>query len=195
MTVRVTKPEFNLRDKLSELDFSQVPYEKMPAGSIIQVKSLEYDTIFSSSHSGTQYVDVTDFNLDFSARFNTSKVLITAAVAGGLNDNVGYNFRFRVVKTPSGIPGQTDQAIGIAASGAYAMTGGYNLYEADASIPYIFGMSKTFMDSPTTTDTINYRIQVSHSHAGGGAIVYVNRRGSSSAWTAISTLTLMEVKQ
>ena len=37
MTVRVSKPEFNLREKLSELDYSQVPYEKMPAGSIIQV--------------------------------------------------------------------------------------------------------------------------------------------------------------
>ena len=195
MTVRITKPEFNLREKLSELDYSRVPYEKMPAGSIIQVKSLEFDTIFSSSHSGTQYVDVTDFNLDFSPRFNTSKVLITAAVAGGLNSNYGYNFRFRVVKTPSGISGQTDQAIGIAASGAYAMTGGYNLYDTDASIPYIFGMNKTFMDSPNTTSNINYRIQVSHSHSSSGAIVYVNRRGSSSAWTAISTLTLMEVKE
>ena len=35
MTVRITKPEFNLRDKLTELDFGQVPYEKMPTGSII----------------------------------------------------------------------------------------------------------------------------------------------------------------
>ena len=195
MTVRITKPEFNLREKLTELDYDRVPYHKMPAGSIIQVKSLEYDTIFSSSHSGTQYVDVTDFNLDFSPRFVTSKVLITAAVAGGLNDNVGYNFRFRVVKTPSGIPGQTDQAIGIPPTGAYAMTGGYNLYDSGPSIPYIFGMNKTFMDSPITTDKINYRIQVSHSHSSGGAVVYVNRRGSSSAWTAISTLTLMEVKE
>ena len=195
MTIRVSKPEFNLREKLSELDYSRVPYEKMPAGSIIQVKSLEYDDIFTSSHSGTQYVDVTDFNLDFSPRFNTSKVLITAAVAGGLNSNYGYNFRFRVVKTPSGIDGQTDQAIGIPPTGAYAMTGGYNLYNADASTPYIFGMNKTFMDSPNTTSTINYRIQVSHSHSSSGAIVYVNRRGSGSAWTAISSLTLMEVKE
>ena len=195
MTVRITKPEFNLREKLSELDYGRVPYEKMPAGSVIQVMSLEYDDIFSSSHSGQQYVDVTDFNLDISPRFSDSKILITAAVAGGLNSNYGYNFRFRVVKTPSGIAGQTDQALGIAASGAYAMTGGYNLYNTDAATPYIFGMSKTFMDSPATTDIINYRIQVSHSHAGSGAIVYVNRRGTSSAWTAISTLTLMEVKE
>ena len=38
MTVRITKPEFNLREKLTELDYSRVPYEKMPAGSIIQIK-------------------------------------------------------------------------------------------------------------------------------------------------------------
>ena len=192
MTVRVTKPEFDLRGKLSELDYSRVPYEKMPAGSVIQVKSLEYDDIFSSSHSGNQYVDVTDFNLDISPRFSNSKILITAAVAGGLNDNYGFNFRYRVVRTPSG---GSSTAIGIPPTGSYAMSGGYNLYQSDSATPYIFGMSKTFMDSPTTTVPVNYKIQVSHSHASSGAVVYVNRRGTSSDWTAISTLTLMEIKQ
>ena len=38
MTVRITKPEFNLREKISELDYGRVPYEKMPSGSVIQVK-------------------------------------------------------------------------------------------------------------------------------------------------------------
>ena len=189
MTVRITKPAFNLREKLSELDYSRVPYEKMPAGSVIQVKSLEYDDIFSSSHSGNQYVDVTDFNLDISPRFSSSKILITAAVAGGLNDNYGYNFRFRVQRTV----GSSVTSIGIPPTGSYAMTGGYNLYNSDSSTPYIFGMSKTFFDSPATTSSVNYKIQVSHSHAGGGATVYVNRRGSSSVWTSISTLTLWEV--
>ena len=36
MTVRITKPEFNLREKLTELDYSQVPLQKMPAGSVVQ---------------------------------------------------------------------------------------------------------------------------------------------------------------
>ena len=44
MTVRITKPEFNLRDKLSELDYSRVPYEKMPAGSIIQIHQVQRAT-------------------------------------------------------------------------------------------------------------------------------------------------------
>lgn len=37
MAVYVEKPGFNLREKLSELDYAKVPYEKMPTGSIIQV--------------------------------------------------------------------------------------------------------------------------------------------------------------
>ena len=164
----------------------------MPHGSIIQVKNLEYDAIFSSNHSGAQYVDVTDFNLDFAPKFKTSEILIEAAVAGGLNDNYGYNFRFRVVRT---IDNANLPTAGIGEGTAqYSMTGGYNLYDAASSTPYIFGMSKTFMDKPGTTEKINYKIQVAHTHSSSGATVYVNRRGSGSNWTAISTLTIMEVR-
>ena len=191
MSIRVSKPAFNLRDKLNELD-GKVPLHKMPHGSIIQVKNLEYDTIFSSNHSGNQYVDVTDFNLDFAPKFSTSEILIEAAVAGGLNDNYGYNFRFRVVRTIDNANGGTvNMGEG---SAQYSMTGGYNLYNSDSSTPYIFGMSKTFMDKPGTTEKINYKIQVSHTHSSSGATVYVNRRGSGSNWTSISTLTIMEVR-
>ena len=38
MTIRIEKPAFNLRSKLNDLDFGQVPLQKMPTGSIIQVK-------------------------------------------------------------------------------------------------------------------------------------------------------------
>ena len=106
-----------------------------------------------------------------------------------MNDNNGFNFRYRVQRTV----GATVTSIGIPPSGSYAMTGGYNLYLANGSTPYIFGMSKTFFDSPATISSVNYKIQVAHSHSGSGAIVYVNRRGSSSDWTSISTLTLWEV--
>ena len=36
MTVRVSKPAFNLRNKLTESDYGTIPYHKMPPGSIIQ---------------------------------------------------------------------------------------------------------------------------------------------------------------
>ena len=41
MTVRLTKPSFNFRSKLNELDFGVVPYNKMPVGSCIQMKSTD----------------------------------------------------------------------------------------------------------------------------------------------------------
>ena len=44
MTGRISKPEFNLREKLNELDYSRVPYEKMPAGSIIQIHQAQLAT-------------------------------------------------------------------------------------------------------------------------------------------------------
>jgi hypothetical protein len=159
-------------------------------GGIIQVRNIMYTDIFSSSHSGSQYVDVTGFSLDITPTRSDSKILVQPEVAGGLNDNYGYNFRFRVVRTVSG---GTATDIGIPPTGSYAMTGGYNLYDSASNTPYIFGMSKTFFDSPATTSSVNYKIQVSHSHGGSGAIVYVNRRGNNADWTAISTLTLWEV--
>ena len=169
-----------------------IPTDGVPTGGgggIIQVKNLEYKTIFSSSHNNNGYVDVTGFNLSITPKFSTSKILVSAEVAGGLNDNYGYNFRYRVQRTV----GSNPISIGIPSSGSMAMTGGYNLYDSNAATPYIFGASKTFFDSPATTSSVNYKIQVAHSHAGSGATVYVNRRGSSADWTAISTLTLMEV--
>ena len=159
-------------------------------GGIIQVRNIMYTDIFSSNHSNAGYVDVTNFNLDITPTRSDSKILVSTEVAGGLNDNYGYNFGFRVVRTPSG---GSATAIGIPPAGTYAMTGGYNLYDSAGSTPYIFGMSKTFFDSPSTTSSVNYKVQVAHNHNGSGAIVYVNRRGNSDAWRSISTLTLWEV--
>ena len=79
MTVIVQKPEFNLREKLSELEFGTLPYQKMPAGSIIQFKQLQltnadvggfFLTTTSSSFTQTN----TDFSLSISPRFFTSKI-------------------------------------------------------------------------------------------------------------------------
>jgi len=36
MVVRVERPAFNLRSKLNEVDFSKLPYEKFPIGSVVQ---------------------------------------------------------------------------------------------------------------------------------------------------------------
>ena len=99
MTVRISKPQFNLRDKLSELDYSRVPYEKMPAGSIIQsasttiTTSLILNAASDSSLLGT-YSD-TPMTVTINPKFSNSKLLVNFEFGllvrnGNNNGALGY---------------------------------------------------------------------------------------------------------
>ena len=78
MTVRVTKPAFNLREKLSELDYSRVPYDKMPAGSIIQTNYTRFDysgtnNEFETTSSSYQ---ASPFLVNISPKFSSSIITL-----------------------------------------------------------------------------------------------------------------------
>ena len=102
MPARVSKPAFNLRDKLTQLDYGHVPYEKMPAGSIVQSK-IKYtsNATFTTSSATWNSLDVgntgnVDFAMKFSPRFNNSILVFETDMTSNLNDDDGY-VRFRVV--------------------------------------------------------------------------------------------------
>ena len=73
MPARVTKPAFNLRDKLTQLDYGHVPYEKMPAGSVIQ--STYRKTSTQSISTSTNWAG-TDVYATIYPRYANSKMLI-----------------------------------------------------------------------------------------------------------------------
>ena len=50
MTVNITKPAINLREKLAELDFDVLPLQKRPYGSVLQV---QHDTLTDNNFSTT----------------------------------------------------------------------------------------------------------------------------------------------
>jgi len=84
MTIRAHKPEFNFREKLKELDYSHVPYEKMPAGSVIQVYSKESSNEYRGSVTGAGgFADVGEGylfeTLSFCPRFSNSKLLLQSS--------------------------------------------------------------------------------------------------------------------
>ena len=74
MTIKVTKPEVNLREKLSELDFQILPHEKMPVGSIIQYAS-NTSSANSFSTSSTSFVD-SGHDILFTPLFANSKIIV-----------------------------------------------------------------------------------------------------------------------
>ena len=51
MTVRANKPAFNLREKIKELDYSLMFYEKMPPGSVIQYVTKAYHNTSGTSNT------------------------------------------------------------------------------------------------------------------------------------------------
>ena len=57
MTVNVTKPAINIREKLAELDFAKVPFQKMPAGSVLQVVNRYSNNVIAVSSTAMISLD------------------------------------------------------------------------------------------------------------------------------------------
>ena len=77
MAIRVEKPAFNVREKLTELDSASIPYERMPKGSIIQVQH-KYFTSYTSvgqTNTPTKFFDVNIY-----PKRKRSKFLVNAIV-------------------------------------------------------------------------------------------------------------------
>ena len=92
MTVRITKQEFNLRDKLNYLDFDRVPYDKMPAGSIIQTNYTRFDYSGTNNEFETtsSTYQASPFLVKISPKFSSSIIKIQAAI--NIKQNTGSNY-------------------------------------------------------------------------------------------------------
>ena len=138
MTVRITKPEFNLRDKLNHLDFDRVSYQKMPAGSFIQIVTGETDSQFNSTSSS--YVNV-GLSATISPKFNTSKIYIVV-----MNTIQQQGNRTRVTLHSS----NTNATMHGSSNGLQAYEGnGVNM-----------ACNIIALDSPNTTNPITYNMQM-----------------------------------
>ena len=72
MTIRIEKPAFNLRSKLNDLDFGQVPLQKMPSGSVLQVVQFTADEQSLTGGAATTKINGTFTPKFFGSKFNVS---------------------------------------------------------------------------------------------------------------------------
>ena len=171
MTVIVQKPEFNLREKLSELDFGTLPYEKAPSGSIIQVvQTVKQDQFTSTSSS---YVNVTDFNATITPRFNSSKILVIVMTTVQTSSH-----RLRMDVHFSSGNGQLSST-GLISGSSNAM----QAYEGNSvNLP----AHLTFLHSPNTKNPATYQLRALNTNGSQFFVCATSHTG---------TMTLMEVKQ
>ena len=180
MTVIVQKPEFNLREKLSELNYGQVPYEKMPVGSVIQVA---FNTLYGSA-IGTTSSAFQDSGLfvDISPRFLSSKIIVSASVDAQTGNAAGKGVEYTFFRNIGADATATSPSVNLLQDSAqgnyisYASPNGYN-HERAAMLSE---------DNPNTTERVQYRVFF-HSHGGASS-------GFNKDWGGI-TIKAEEIRQ
>tara|TARA_R100000353_G_scaffold120014_1_gene85474 strand:+ start:466 stop:1044 length:579 start_codon:yes stop_codon:yes gene_type:complete len=163
MTVRIFKPEVNIRSKLTELDFDRVPYQKMPVGSVIQTV-IQYQRAAGTSNENETSANgyqPTTFMVDITPKFPNSIMKITAAV-NHKNSFNGYYHTIAVFKRVVGEPGGANLDWGYRSLGDDD-TGSYTQYGQGtigwgAGQPFYGIVPIEQYDKPNTTSPMTYRL-------------------------------------
>ena len=96
MAIRVEKPAFNVREKLTELDSASIPYERMPKGSVIQVQH-KYFTGYTSvgqTTTPTKFFDVNIYPKRKRSKFLVNAIIYYSHGGMGNQNSDGYDIYF-----------------------------------------------------------------------------------------------------
>jgi len=159
------------------------------SGSVLQVQS--------TTMSDTQVVNakdtwtaITNLQATITPKSASSKIFVTANISYGGGDNVYGAARL--------VRGSTAIAIGDASSTRTRVTTPLMVdNDASSGSAKLSSASLSFLDSPATTSSTTYKLEVWNDGAVGGGAVNINRTGNDSTNTfymrGISTINLMEI--
>ena len=158
----------------------------LPTGSILQVVSTTKTDVFSMS--STTFADVTGLQLSITPSSTSSKILLLSSLSLTASND---GFAYVLFERDGTLLGRGDASASAtrSISSVYSEPtyGGANWYGAP-------NLSLQYLDSPATTSSVEYSIQIS---AKTGTTAYVNRTGYDVGTVyyarTSSTFTLMEV--
>ena len=155
-------------------------------GKILQVvQTTKTDTFTTTS---TSYVDVTGLTASITPSSASNKVLVFATLSGSTVNAVGGA---PVLLRGSTVINQADAASNRNRS---SFSGGLHTGDGSGDIYMTLNASTLCLDSPSTTSSVTYKVQVK-SFTGGG--VFINRTENDAddgdRLRSVSTITLMEV--
>ena len=163
MAVRIEKPQFNLRDKISSLDYIKLPKHKMPEGTVLQTQYVSTSAQVTAQNQHTEVL---------SLKINKNKMANAVFVGGNIeyahsNANGRFELQVSVDNASSGsfykihaITGEDDNP-----AGNYATNNKPFFFLHD---PFAVG------GNDQETDVLYYRLYFHHAVQNGGTL-YVNR--------------------
>ena len=151
-------------------------------GKVLQVVSTTKTDTFTLNSA--TYTDVTGLSASITPSAATSKILVLVSLNMGSNAGNGFAYA-RIVRDSTAI------AIGDSAGSRIQSTTGSTSEEA--AVQFFGGAN--FLDSPATTSSLTYKIQL-YAQAGVSA-AYINRShtdsNGSDGMRAVSTITVLEI--
>ena len=166
-------------------------FEFGAGGGLIQTVSTAKTNTFSTN--STSFTDITGFNATITPTSSSNKILVLVnLVYGGHTNLYGFGRLVRTISGGSATPtsiGDSGGGVRIRASLALQMTNNSNQEYKNKTA------SLSFLDSPNTTTSTNYKLQCQTNN--GGRDVYINRPLNDDNGDYIgrysSSITLMEV--
>jgi len=158
-------------------------------GHVIQVKSAAFTDVLAISSADTR-TDITNLSLSITPSSTSSKILVNTHISYGGTDNNLYASGYLMRDS-------TDIGINTTATGnQFNISFGMELTGQANETYKLRNSSMTFLDSPSTTSAITYKVQ---GRLDANGTLYINRDGQGSnadySSRGISTLTVMEIAQ
>ena len=172
MTVNITKPAINLREKLSELDFAKLPFQKMPAGSVVQV--VQTSTTTNVTNNTTSYADA-GLTTNITPTSASSKIFVLLSFTFRHGSS---NYAYNIIQITRIIGGGSLVGVGSVQVGNSVST----------TIVDRTSNSLNVLDVPNTTSLISYAVRFA---VVASVSSYDNGHFCPNGTT--STLTLMEI--
>ena len=190
MAFRVEKPAFNLRSKLTELDFQTLPYQKVNPGGIIQQKYFYSDEAGAneSETSSESWQDSDYFRFYFTPREVDSMILINWQSRSRIRKMGSTSHWLRTARYNT----DDDQSIALG-DGDAVWNFGANNGEADPSWTYLgyWYVYFNWMDYDDDHTTRQYKYVMQQRRSGGDGTVRIGENSGHAQLHAIVT----EVKQ
>ena len=148
------------------------------SGTILQVVSTTKTDFFTTT--STTMTDITGLSVSITPSSTSNKILVTGMVVGSQSTSAFSTYNL--------VRGSTDisQSTGASSLNVSFFHDNESFGDFDRGLTY---MPINFLDSPSTTSSTTYKVQVDSN----GGSVYINRRGLNDGIGAVSTITVMEV--
>ena len=167
MTVRVNKPSFNLREKLSELDYGHVPYEKMPPGSVIQYVTKAYH---NTSGTNNTTMTASGKKITIYPKYTNSQIIVKFFTTQYVDGQPGSR---QTIRRNGSDFVRVFNEDGASASGVYTTTSQMGMYGSGNDGWYGMGVMVAIdIDHNTQGEALEYEVYLQAGSGGGGDIYF-----------------------